>query len=374
MVEGRTVLVVDDSAGYRELLRTILEEDDLDVLEADSGYAALTALAHAAPELILLDVMMPGLDGLETARRIRTLPSGGDIPILFLTGVQDHVLHGDTILAGGDDWLPKSADSTTVRIRVRALLRLGAVQAELRAVHEEITRQRDQLLIARDRQRELAAMVVHDLKNPLAGILLSAAFVAEEELSEPAREAIDDILGAGAEMDRLILDILDLASAHEPELTPVLEPTDLGEIWRDVLLRNAGRLAVAGVGHELDLAPDARTLRADRRLLDRVFSNLLDNAIRFAPPESAVRVLGRRAGGAVEVTISDEGPGIPAAAIDRIFEPGTSNGGSSGRNHGLGLAFCRLAAEAHGGTIAARNLAAGGAAFTVRLPALEDGA
>src|SRR5580704_18453719 len=160
-----TILVVDDNLQNREVAEGHLVGAGYDVLQAEGGAQALTLLQGRRPDLVLLDVLMPGMDGFETCRRIRALPEVGDLPVLFLTALGDLETHKAALESGADDFL------TELLIRVRSLLRIKRLSDELRANVQVIRTQRDALLAAQRQKDELTALIVHDLKNPLSSIL-----------------------------------------------------------------------------------------------------------------------------------------------------------------------------------------------------------
>src|SRR5262249_36731539 len=131
------------------------------------------------PDLVLLDVLMPGIDGFETCRAIRLLPVVGDTPVLFLTALGDLNTHKAALDSGADDFLTKPLNRTELLIRVRSLLRIKQLGDELKRNYEVIRQQRDALLAAHRQKEELTALIVHDLKNPISSILTNAQYVLD---------------------------------------------------------------------------------------------------------------------------------------------------------------------------------------------------
>jgi signal transduction histidine kinase len=229
-----------------------------------------------------------------------------------------------------------------------------------------------ELRAAEQQREELTTLLVHDLKNPLSNILAGASFLAQEaDLGEEAGECVQEIHQAAESLQRMVLNLLDIGRSEDGALALQLAELDLSALIEQVLAatsRRAGeaerRFVVSG-----DRLPK---VRADQDILRRVLENLFDNALRFAPPHSAIRLDARSGEGAVEVRIRDEGPGISAAYREKIFEkyvqlePAFEGQTRTGR--GLGLLFCRLAIEAHGGRIWVEENQPQGSSFCIRLP------
>ncbi|MFO0736649.1 MAG: response regulator [Labilithrix sp.] len=344
-----SILVVDDQAQNRLLVEAQLAAEGYDVLLAESGGEALALLeARAGVDLILLDVMMPVMDGFETCRRIRERATTSAIPVLFLTASHETTVHQQALASGGDDFLQKPIERTELIMRVRSLIRVARLR-----------RQRDQLL----------GLLVHDLKSPLSGIVLNAEF-ALEETSGAARDAIGDVLSAADRMQRMIHDWIDLGRAEDGTLTAALATVPL-DAMLSALERDCRR-ALELRRQRLVVGERAPLVRADEALLTRTLQNLVDNAIRSTPRDGTITIDFERAGEHARLRVRDEGPGVPEADRAGIFEKfapvqGPQNARTS-RN--IGLSFCRLAAEAQGGRIWVEPNAPRGSMFILELRAI----
>ena len=213
--------------------------------------------------------------------------------------------------------------------------------------------------------------VVHDLKNPLNSMALHAQMLLRDRsLGDGVRKSATSIYTAARELDRMILNLLDVSKAEEGKLQPRRSELDLHALVGNILTEltvDAERRPVA-----LRSSVLADRVHADPDLLRRTLVNLVENAIRYAPPTTTITVTVVGVASAIELRVADEGSGIPADMRERVFDPfvqvemGESQVARGGR--GLGLAFCKLAVEAHGGCIWVED-AAPGAVFCVRLPA-----
>ncbi|HEV8325557.1 MAG TPA: HAMP domain-containing sensor histidine kinase [Myxococcota bacterium] len=258
--------------------------------------------------------------------------------------------------------------------------KLRAVNAELARARDELAQgyetiraQHQKLLQLGGQKQALTALVVHDLKNPLAVIRANAEFLLMEEgLSQEARESATDSLHAADSMLRMVVNLLDIERSEDGALTPRLVDLDLGTVL-DRVRASMSRRAAHGQ-HTIVFTPPPRAfkLRADQDLLHRLFDNLLDNAMKYTPPGGTIRIEVRDRGQSVEVRVSDQGPGIPEEYRDRVFEKYVrverDADKHTGVSRGLGLVFCRLAAEVHGGRIWVEENAPHGTCFCVLLP------
>ena len=381
LVDGRapTVLVVDDNLQNREVAEGNLIGAGYTVIQAEGGAEALELLTARRPDLVLLDVLMPGIDGYETCRRIRALPEGGDVPVLFLTALGDLETHKAALESGADDFLTKPLNRTELLIRVRSLLRIKRLSDELRGNVRVIRTQRDALLAAQRQKDELTALIVHDLKNPLSSILSNVQYVqSRAALPVDERESLEDVLRASQAMVRLVMNLLDVSRSDDGALIPHVSAFELPELLGEICSEMGRRIEDKGQRLELSLAPGVGILCGDRDLVRRIVENLIDNAYKYGPKRATISVEVLRtttddgAEPAVEIRVRDEGEGIPAAYRQLVFEKYGRAGGSGMReartSHGLGLVFCRRAATVHGGAVWIDEQTTPGSCFCVRLP------
>lgn len=365
-----TILVVDDNPANRALARDTLEDEGLRVVLASGGVEGIAAFEREAVDCILLDVRMPDLDGFAVCERIRALPDGGETPILFLTALRDVDTFDRALRAGGDDFLTKPIRPTELVVRVQTALRVRRMNVELREHYELLKQQRDALLRLQLQKERLTAFVVHDLKNPVNAMDLHAQLLLRDRaLSPSARDSAARIRTDARQLTRMILNLLDLSKADEGQLVPQRSLVDLRALVADVF----AELGIAAQARKAALASalEVERLLADEDLFRRTLINLVENAIRHAPPESAVTVTVSRVGDATEVRVADAGAGVPPELRTKVFDPFVQLSAGevaltrSGR--GLGLAFCKLVVEAHGGSIRIED-ASPGALFCARFP------
>jgi signal transduction histidine kinase len=364
------ILVVDDNEANRLLAQSTLEDEGYRVVLANGGAEGIAAFEKEQPDCVLLDIRMPDLDGFVVCERIRALPQGSEVPVLFLTASRDVDTFDRALRAGGDDFLTKPIRPTELVVRVQSALKLRRMRADLLEHYELLKRQRDDLLRLQLQKERLTAFVVHDLKNPVSSIDLHAQLLLRDAgVPESARGSATQIRTEARALNRMILNLLDLAKADEGRLSP--RPSDFNL-----------RVLVDEVLAELDLTAQSREItvrslletdriHADPDLFRRVLTNLVENAVRYAPAGTSVRVTGSRVALGTELRVADEGSGIPPEMRDKVFdafvqvETGERPVARGGR--GLGLTFCKVSVEAHGGRIWVED-AAPGAVFCVRFP------
>jgi signal transduction histidine kinase len=366
------ILVVDDNEANRALAVATLEGEDYDIALASSGAEAIALFQASPPDCILLDIRMPGMTGIEACAKIRELPGGAETPIVFLTAQRDVDTFDAASKVGGDDFLTKPFRPTELVLRVQAALRLKRLNAENREYYELARRQRDDLMRLTLQKERLTAFVVHDLKNPVSNVDLSAQLLLrDKELPERLRATVSTIRHEVRSLMRLITNLLDISKSEEGKLAPARSRVNLEALVAEVLEASAPSARDRSITLTQNL--EVSGLMADPDLLRRVLENLVDNALRHAPEDSVVRVSSVARKAATELRVCDAGSGVPEAMRERIFDPfvqleSTARVTRSGR--GLGLAFCRLAVEAHGGRIWVED-ASPGAAFCLRLPHAE---
>jgi len=365
------ILVADDNAENRAIAKATLEDEGYEVVLANDGEQAIAAFSQRPPDCVLLDIKMPKVDGIAACREIRALPGGQDVPVVFLTALRDVDTFDRAQLAGGDDFMTKPYRTTELVVRVEAALRLRRMASERNDLYAQVKHQRDDLQRLQFQKEQLAAFLVHDLKNPVSSIDLQAELVRRDSAgTERSRRAAARIQDETRALIRMITNLLDISKADEGKFSPTRNEIDLVALGDEVIETLRARADGAGVTLVAEMT--VPSVRADRDLLRRVFENLVDNAIRHAPEGSAVRLEARVAGDATELRVADAGHGIPGDQRERVFErffqtPDESGGRS---NRGLGLAFCKLAVEAHGGNIRIDD-GHPGAIFCVTLPNVD---
>jgi two-component system, sensor histidine kinase and response regulator len=368
------ILVVDDNEQNRELAEGHLLSAGYEVRLAEGGEQAIAEFQAHRPDLVLLDIFMPVMDGFATCARIRQLPGGADTPIVFLTAISDLAIHAKALESGADDFLTKPIQRTELMMRVRSLLRIKQLKDELKQRHDEIRAQHQALVRSQREKGELIGHLVHDLKNPLTSIIVSVGLLARDPaLPEKVRKSARLIARGAGSLNTLVSNMLDINTHEDGALVPKKSQFDLSEVVQEVASFMEQRATELGYTLEAGMARGAQPVFADRDLIRRVIENLTDNAIKYTPAGTRIQLeTMTSAGDVAELRVRDDGPGVPTASRARIFEkyaqlddpdaPALRSG------RGLGLAFCRLAVELHRGRIWVEDNAPRGACFCVQIP------
>jgi two-component system sensor histidine kinase/response regulator len=366
VLTSATVLVVDDNAENRALARAALEDEGYRVVLASDGAGGISAFEQERPDCILLDVRMPGMDGLTACEQIRALPGGDAVAIVFVTAQREVETFDRAIAAGGDDFLTKPFRPSELVVRVQAALRARKLAGERSGLYEQVKRQRDDLQRLQLHKEQLTNFLVHDLKNPVSTIELQVQRVLRDPgATDRSRSAANAICDEARALMRMILNLLDVSRADEGRLSPACQRLDGETTIRAALDDMQLRAAASQVVLRADVG--APTIDGDPDLIHRVLTNLVENAIRYAPEGTEVIVATQAIVGATLIRVCDAGPGVPEDQRAQVFHRFESGGGTTSKNRGLGLAFCKLAVEAHGGTISIDD-AAPGAVFCLRFP------
>jgi signal transduction histidine kinase len=352
------LLVVDDSTHNLEILSTLLTAHGHEVRTANGGREALRLAREQTPDLVLLDVNMPDLDGFEVCRSLRQTWSSARLPVVFLSAAKDPMNTVKAFELGAIDFVTKPFHFPEVLARVDTHL-------ELRRRTEELEAANAKLRAIEESRRHFITALVHDIKNPLTPMLKNTEWLLEQpQANAECVEVTRDLHVASHQLHRMVLSLLDVAWVEEHALTVKPQTVSLREWLSEALTLT--RLQLRSRPERLALDAGEGEATFDPGLLARVVQNLVDNGLKYTPRTETIRVSVARVGARLHLTVEDRGQGIPEADRERIFESWVrvEEGG-----HGIGLAFCRAAVEAHGGTIRVEPAHPRGARFVVDLPA-----
>jgi signal transduction histidine kinase len=344
------------------LLRTLLQNQGYTLAEADSGEKALEVYASYSPHLVLLDVVLPGINGYETCQRLKLTHGEATAPIIFITAKadSDDIVRG--FEAGGVDYVTKPLKAKEVIVRIRTHLQNRMLIAELSRANAAKNR--------------VLGMAAHDLRNPLASIRGLAEFLRDGAVGPLTADQLDlvqTIRDASHSMLDIVNDLLDVATIEAGELKLTLHTENLGElVAKSVMLTNI-EAAKKNTRVAFDHPATPVMLHIDAAKIKQVIDNLLSNAVKYSPRGSVVTVVVATEPdrGIASLSVRDQGPGIPVNERDKLFKDFSRlsvkpTGGE--KSTGLGLAICRNIVEAHHGGITAENLPARGCEFRVTLP------
>jgi two-component system sensor histidine kinase/response regulator len=371
------ILVADDVPANVELLYDQLSMLGYRVISAVDGPSAVEMCFAQKPDLCILDVAMPAgslrvddrSTGFEVCRRLKRDPRTERIPVIFVTALNDTTDRVKAIEAGGDDFLTKPHNRQILSARVRSLLRLKFATDAL----DDSYRKLRELEKVRD---DLMKMIVHDLKTPLTSVLASLEMAMDGDfghVSESLRRALGDAEAKAEDLLGLIGDLLEVARIEESAIVLDLTPIAPGAFVTEIVHEWDVRFQQEGAKVFVDVAEDAPVINADKGLLKRVFANLIQNALTHTASGVEITILAHHdaATGGILFTVADNGPGIPPEyheLIFRKFERAKQPEVPRVRSSGLGLTFCKLAVEVHGGRIWVRSTEGNGSQFHIALP------
>ncbi len=350
------LLVVDDIESNRDLMRLQLQRYGYRISLAEDGEEALAMIARERFDLVLLDIRMPGMDGIEVLQQIRCSYSQLSLPVIMVTAEDQEQRLVEALRVGANDYLTKPLRLPVTLARIEAQLSVG----RLAAIQEDVVR-----------------FTSHDLKKPLL-VMMDIAETMQEEVQQsgvmPADsgELLDLLIRTGQNMQQVISGFLDQEGLGYGREEPLRRVLDLNQTMQKSLQANLDYATRKGVVLSSEFAEQLPSVQANEFRLCQIMDNLIGNALKFSPRETHTVVRTRAEDGQVVVEIEDSGPGLDKDDFSKLFTKHarlsnrpTGNESSSG----LGLAMCKQLIILDKGTIGARNNPESGATFWIRLPA-----
>ncbi len=381
------ILIVDDTPTNLDILSEALSDAGYDVAIATSGERALQQLQRRSVDLILLDVMMPGIDGFQTCRRLKADPKTSDIPVIFMTALVDASSKIKGFNCGAVDYIIKPFQEPEVLARVRTHLQLRLLTKNLAA---QVASQTADLRAAKEAAEAASiaksaflAAVSHELRTPLNAILGMSEILQEEihgAINEQQQSSIRTIQQSGEHLLTLIDDILDLnkldlATSTTASISLNIAPTSIVQLCQSSLDSIAQSARAKFLHLELKVESDLADQAWDEQLIRQVLINLLKNAVKFTPEQGKITLeVWQSDPEFIQMTIADTGIGIEPSKIDRLFQPFVQLDSALNRKYagiGLGLALVQRIVELHGGNIEVSSVVNVGSRFTVHLPCID---
>ncbi|MDF5707474.1 MAG: hybrid sensor histidine kinase/response regulator [Nostoc sp. S4] len=357
-VKKDKILVVDDILDNLLILEAVLQDKDYEISLVEDSKIALNMVEESPPDLILLDVMMPGIDGYEFTRRIRKNQALPFIPILLITAhYESSVVQG--LDAGADDFIRKPFDPDELDARVRSLLRL-----------KHSIDERDQMANLR---ADFVSRFTHDLRIPLVAsnrilkLLLEGRFC---EVSPQLQEIINTMIGSNQDLLEMVNTLLEVYRHEAGCKILKISPCDIQELVSEVAQELTPLAEEKGLVVNIDIGKIATTVMGDRVELRRVFTNIIGNAIKFTD-RGSVNIHCYLDLPDVTINIQDTGSGISKQDQAILFER-FRQGKHQRSGSGLGLYLSRCIIEAHQGTIDVISEPGQGSTFTIRLPVADE--
>jgi two-component system sensor histidine kinase/response regulator len=354
-----TILVVDDQPMNLQIVGSVVGKMGHEIVPAEDGPTALKRLALRPADLILLDLLMPGMDGCEVCRQIKANPAWQHIPVIFLSAADDKDLIVRALDSGGVDYITKPFSQAELVSRVRTQLVLKAARDQLRQLAED--------------KDELLGILTHDLKNYLGGMNVSAGLLHRQIArfgDARVNQLAENILRTSAQSLAFVKEFLaNSAADHGYTFVPAI--VNLTEVAGAAARQHREAAQQKKIAIVTDFPAGDLMAKADRSALSQVLDNLLSNAIKFSPPKKSVYIAAREANGFAECEVRDEGPGFTEEDHAKMFRryhrlSARPTGGEP--STGLGLSIVHKLVSGMGGKLICQSTPGHGAKFIVRLP------
>ena len=354
------ILVVDDITKNLQVVGTMLRNAGYEIMPTTSGAQALERVRVQLPDLILLDLMMPEMDGLEVCRRLKADPTTRQIPVIFLTASNEmeHLVSGFEV--GAVDYVTKPFNPPELLARVQTHVELRQARERLREMNEE--------------KNEFMGIAAHDLRNPLGAIKGYAEMVVEDAQSLQHRELEENgrrIQAVATRMAEMVQNLLDANRIERGEMQLNLATTDLGPLVNSVVEAQRPRATVKQQTIHLQGETAPVQVIVDPNVMVQVLENLISNAVKYSPPGRNIFVRLKRETGLIRIEVQDEGPGLSTEDQQRLFGKfARLSAKPTGGEHstGLGLSIVKKMVEAMNGKVWCESKPGQGATFITTIP------
>lgn len=369
-----SVLIVDDTEPNVRLLAHVVKKEGYEVMAAFSGSDALSLIEKRKPDIILLDVMMPEMNGFEVCEYLKDHEEYKDIPVIFLSALSETDSKVQGFNVGGVDYITKPFQREEVLARIDLHVKLRKLQAELSNKVEQLKQREESLEKLNAEKDELMRIVGHDFRNPVTGIMGLAGFLEDNieniDVSEQS-DILGIIKGSGQKLLNLVNGLLNKEEkASISEL--ILQELDLRTTILDIIDLHRPTAVNKGIIIEKELQEMSRKT-VDKHKIEQILSNLLSNALKFTLEGGTIFVKLKEAedsNGAIDLTVEDSGMGIPKEQLDEIWDSSQKKiryGTSGEKGSGMGLDLVKKFTNLHGGEVTVDSVEGEGTTFTVRL-------
>ena len=360
------ILIVDDVVSNVLLLKILLTNEKFQVCTANNGTMCIEMAKKEHPDLILLDVMMPDINGFDTAVVLKKDEATKEIPIIFLTALNtpQDLVHGFQV--GASDFLTKPFNKEELVMRVTQ-------QISLVAAKRIIEKQNAELRATLNNRDKMYSVIAHDLRSPMASIRMVLNLVIQSTSPETVGPELFMLLDQANRESEEVHDLLDnllkWTKSQTGRLTVVKQELDLNDIIPGVVEIFMAIAATKRITLDLQSLVSPLKVEADNDMLKTVVRNFLSNAIKFSPEDSTIEIIMAEENGFAKVSVRDHGVGISADRIDTIFHKGETTYGTGGEEgSGLGLQLCQDFARKNGGDCTVESVEGQGSTFSVLIP------
>jgi two-component system sensor histidine kinase/response regulator len=370
--EPARILVVDDNEINRDVLARRLKQEAYVLEMACGGQEALELLQKQPFDVVLLDIMMPEIDGMEVLRRVKADEDLQHLPVIVISALDDMESVIRCIELGAEDYLPKPFSPTLLKARVRACVEKKRTRDRERRLFLQLEENYTQLRALEQQRDDLAHMLIHDMRSPLSANLTGLEMIEFlGPLNPEQRDCLQVAMRSGRNLLGLINDMLDTFKLESGALKLDKSSFEVSAVVKKAVDQMASLLLDKNLLLQYELEETLPLMYGDEGKIERVLVNLLSNAIKFTPPGGQITIVGYSNTNELSLAIRDTGEGIAPEALERIFEKfGQAQNRKAGHQNstGLGLAFCKLVIEAHGGRIGVESIPGEGSTFFITVP------
>jgi signal transduction histidine kinase len=362
------LLVVDDDPANREVLCRRLERQGHEVKTVSSGRDAMRILGEAEFDLVLLDIMMPEMDGYEVLSRIKADSALQHIPVIMVSALNELQSVVRCVEAGAEDYLTKPFNATLLKARIGACLEKKRGRDRESILFEQLQSNYKRLQELEQQRDDMRNMIVHDLRTPLTALMIGVEMMENDRgLNEMQHEIMAIAAGGGRTLLGMINDLLDVEKMESGSAQLQYGDIDPAAFVAGAVTQVASLAEESRTRLVTEVAGNLPAFSGDAKKLSRTLVNLVGNAIKFTGAGAVTVSAQQEDAETIRFSVRDTGPGIPAESFGRIFEKfGQLDSRRVGT--GLGLAFCKLAVEAHGGRITVESTLGEGSTFSFTIP------
>ncbi|MFC1784807.1 ATP-binding protein [Candidatus Neomarinimicrobiota bacterium] len=374
-IKKKTILAVDDKLENLKVLIAYLENSGFEIMVAQSGEEAFQHIEHVIPDMILLDIIMPGLDGFKICSRLKTNDVTKDIPVIFMTALTDTDDKVKGFELGAVDYLTKPLQHEEVLARVNAHMTIRELQRQLQEQNALLQHKNTQLLEVNATKNKFLSIIAHDLKNPLNTLLTYSLTLVEnfEKLdAEKILKGINTLNRSATRAYNLLIDLLTWTRSHTGKMEKNIEEIDLSQITKENIELLIDRATEKGIRISSEIE-EGVIAYSDKNMVSTILRNLLTNAVKFTSKNGTVNISSEIENDNLKITVSDTGIGITEENINKLFRLDTfyrTLGSDNEKGTGLGLILCQELINTLNGEIWAESEIGKGSCFIFTLPVL----
>jgi two-component system, sensor histidine kinase and response regulator len=366
-----TVLVVDDNPKNVQIIALLLRDLKYKIIIAVNGKSAIDLVERARPDIILMDVMMPGMDGFEACQIIKTKPENENIPVIFLTALSEKVNIVKGFDAGGVDYITKPFNKEELISRIKTHL-------ELKFTRDEMQQMTNHLVELNSIKDKMFSVIGHDLRSPLGSIKMTLDFLksdtAQQYKIEDFRNSVNLLAQTTDEVFGLLENLLGWAKSQSGNLSVVPENVQVSELVNSVYLLHKGNFNHKSITFENNVDKES-VVYTDMNMLKAILRNLISNAIKYTPEGGTITIHSKELNDFTHIIVTDNGVGISFEDIPKLFDEKqhlTTYGTNKESGSGLGLILSQSFVKSNNGRLMVESEQGKGSSFIIELPSAKS--